>query len=324
MVERDFPFHPFPIGWYQVAYSDELERGEAKAIKYFGQELVLFRTEGGEAKVLDAYCPHLGAHLGHGGKVEGETVRCPFHSWAFDGEGTCVDIPYAKKIPPKATLRSWPVHEESGLIMVWQHPLGEAPTFELPRVDEFYSDGWTDYERRRWQLRTRNQEMAENAVDTAHFHYVHGTQTLPQSKAEIEGPILHVFSTTGMDTPRGGVDGSIESLSHGFGFGMVRFKGIVETLLISSVTAIDEEYVDVRFSFMVKKTGDADVTRGVGKAFISEVSRQLDEDKPIWENKIHHDRPVLCDGDGAIGVFRKWCRQFYVDTDGTSAAASAA
>ena len=153
--------------------------------------------------------------------------------------------------------------------------------------------------------------MAENAVDSAHFHYLHGTSNMPSSRAEAEGPILHVFSTTGMSTPRGGVDGSVESTSYGFGYSTVRFRGIVDTLLVSSMTAIDDEHIDVRFNFSIKKLVDKDVTQGVGKAFIREVSRQLEQDIPIWEHKIYFDHPVLCDGDGPIGLFRKWSRQFY-------------
>ena len=61
-----FPF-PIPSGWFAVAFSSELEAGEVKPVRYFGKELVLFRTSDGEAHLLDAFCPHLGAHLGHGG-----------------------------------------------------------------------------------------------------------------------------------------------------------------------------------------------------------------------------------------------------------------
>ena len=70
-----FPFSRYPNGWFQIAYSDELEKGQVVPLRYFGKDLVLFRTEGGEAQLLDAYCPHLGAHLGHGGKVQGEIGR---------------------------------------------------------------------------------------------------------------------------------------------------------------------------------------------------------------------------------------------------------
>lgn len=310
-MKRHFPFPPYPNGWFQVAYADELGPGQVLPLSYFGRELVLFRGAGGEAHVLDAFCPHLGAHLGHGGRVEGESIVCPFHAWRFDGCGGCVEVPYAKKIPPKAKMRAWPVREVNGLILIWHHAEDAPPAWEVPALPEVGDDAWTPYERRRWKIRTRNQEMAENAVDSAHFHFLHGTSNMPESRAEAVGPVLKVFSTTGMSTPRGGVDGSVESTSYGFGYSTVRFKGIVETLLVSSMTPVDEEHIDVRFSFTLKKLPDKDVTKSVGKAFIGEVSRQLEQDIPIWENKVYWDHPVLCDGDGPIGLFRKWSRQFY-------------
>lgn len=60
-----------------------------------GQNLVVFRTENNEAHVFDAYCPHLGANLGIGGKVKGDCIECPFHEWMFRAsDGECVSIPY--------------------------------------------------------------------------------------------------------------------------------------------------------------------------------------------------------------------------------------
>jgi phenylpropionate dioxygenase-like ring-hydroxylating dioxygenase large terminal subunit len=84
---------PIPFGWYGVAFSEELPAGEVKILRYVGQELVAFRSESGQARVVDAHCPHLGAHLGHGGEVVGENIRCPFHHWEFDGEGVCQKVP---------------------------------------------------------------------------------------------------------------------------------------------------------------------------------------------------------------------------------------
>ncbi|MEE2961658.1 MAG: Rieske 2Fe-2S domain-containing protein [Myxococcota bacterium] len=314
MKKREFPFHPYPIGWFQVAYSDELEIGEIQPLSYFGEEFVIYRGEDGTARVLEAFCPHLGAHVGYGGKVDGCEIVCPFHAWKFDGTGKCTDVPYAKKIPPRARMQPKHCVEKNGVIMVWNNPLGGAPAWTLPDVPETGSDEWTTDERRRWKVKSRNQEMAENAVDTAHFHYVHGASNMPVANANIEDHVLRVISTTGMKTPRGGVDGQVESISYGFGFTTVRFTGIVETLLVNSVTPIDDEYVDVRFSFRVKKVGDANITSGVGQAFVAEVTRQLEQDIPIWENKSFKSPPLLCDGDGPIGIFRKWCKQFYPES----------
>ena len=313
-MTRTFPFPPFPNGWFQVAYSNELGAGEVHPLKYFGKDLVLFRTSAGVPRVLDAFCGHVGAHLGYGGRVEGETIRCPFHGWCWDGEGSCVSVPYAKKVPPAARMRPWPVCERNGMIMVWHHAEGKPQSWDVPEVPEYHSDDWTDYECRRWKIRTRNQEMAENAVDRAHFRYVHGTMDVPESKAEIDGHVLNVKSVAVMETPRGDVKGMIESVSWGFGFNVIRFTGIVETVNIASATAIDDETIDLRFGFMVRKLGDANATRGVGAALIADIEKQMSEDILIWENKIFLDRPGLCDGDGPIGIFRRWCRQFYSET----------
>ena len=65
---------------------------------FSGQELVVFRGESGQAFVVDAYCPHLGANLGVGGQIRGNCIECPFHGWTFRGEdGKCVKIPYSEK-----------------------------------------------------------------------------------------------------------------------------------------------------------------------------------------------------------------------------------
>jgi len=306
-----YPMTPYPNGWFQIAYSDELEVGKAEPLHYFGRDYVLFRGADGQARVFDAFCPHLGAHLGYGGKVEGDSIRCPFHGWRYDSAGKCVEIPYGKRIPPSARLTPHPVVERNGLVMLWHHADGKAPDWEIPVVAEYGLEGWTPYVKRRWKIRTHNQDMAENSVDQAHFRYVHGTLTVPQSQATTEGPCLHVLSQMKMGTPAGEVDGSIESKSWGFGFGQVKFQGIVETSLVTSVTPIDGEYVDVRFSFSVKSLGDERMTRGVGKALIADIEKQMREDIPIWENKAFLERPVLCDGDGPIGTFRTWCKQFY-------------
>ena len=71
--ERRYPF-PVPNGWFVVATSAEIAPGEVRALHYFDRDLVLYRTDSGEPRVLDAHCPHLGAHLGYGGSVAGDRV----------------------------------------------------------------------------------------------------------------------------------------------------------------------------------------------------------------------------------------------------------
>ena len=86
-----------------------------------GLELAVFRDTSGQAHVVDAYCPHMGASLGVGGQVRGDCIECPFHGWKFRGyDGKCVHVPYAENKHSKYTCTasvytSWHVCSETGV-----------------------------------------------------------------------------------------------------------------------------------------------------------------------------------------------------------------
>ncbi len=311
-----FPFPAYPRGWFCVGYGAEFPKLEARPLRYFGRDLVAFRSEEGSMKVLDAFCPHLGAHLGVGGKVEGKAIRCPFHAWTFDGDtGACVSVPYAKKIPPKAKLDAWQVKEVNGMVMVWHDIEGKPPAWEIPAIPEHTdADRWTAYRYRKWKIRSRTQEMGENVVDQAHFRFLHGMKVVPiPHTMTMEYPRLQMVTETKMQTPKGEVTGQLEATNYGPGFSTSRFTGMVPTTVVASTTPIDEEYVELRFAFTVSLEHGPKVAAGVGEAFSDEIARQLEQDKPVWENKIFLERPLLCDGDGPIMQFRKYCKNFYPD-----------
>ena len=50
-----------------------------------------------------------------------------------------------------------------------------------------------------------------------------------------------------------------------------------------------------------------------GKLDVAEVSRQFEQDVPIWENKIYRERPHVVESEQGIPPFRRWYRQFYVE-----------
>lgn len=86
-----------PSGWFHVLWSAELGIGDVRPLRYFGKDLVAYRSASGQAVVLDAHCPHLGAHLGHGGRVEGDNIACPFHGWQWGPDGRNVVVPYSAR-----------------------------------------------------------------------------------------------------------------------------------------------------------------------------------------------------------------------------------
>jgi len=71
----------------------------------------------------------------------------------------------------------------------------------------------------------------------------------------------------------------------------------------------------VSFAYSIRRMRDAEATRGVGAAMIRDLEHQMEQDIVIWENKRFWERPMLCDGDGAFGVYRRWMRQFFGDPE---------
>ena len=102
-----------------VAVSEEVKRGQILCRHYFNQELVIYRGDDGVVRIARAFCPHMGAHLGRVGKLEGNILRCGFHGFRYDGEGRCVATPYGSPPPAGAKLRFWEAREQNGLILTW-------------------------------------------------------------------------------------------------------------------------------------------------------------------------------------------------------------
>jgi len=317
---------PIPFGWYCVGYGDELAAGQVQPLRYFGEDLVLYRSTDGVAALASAFCPHLGANLGHGGRVDDTGLRCPFHGWCFGPDGAAVEIPYASKIPPRAAragcLRHYPVVERSEFLFAWYHPDGAAPSFELAPFEELESGRWTPCQRRRWEIRTHVQETGENAVDTAHFAVVHNTGGIETTtEVTFEGPrrtsVIHVghqrvdvegaIAEKDTDT----VLGAIHSVSVGPGQSWARNFGI-DLLMIGLATPIEVDRLDLRFACSVP-LDKAEEHAAITDLILANAFEQIEQDIPIWEQKRYEARPILCDGDGAIGRYRKWFQQFYVE-----------
>lgn len=315
VAERNLDI-PFPYGWFPALLSDELADGDVRPLRYFGRDLVIWRGDDGVARMLDAYCRHLGAHMGHGGRVSGSHLECPFHAWRYDGEGVVHDIPYAQAIPPrlrKPFNHQWPVVEANRLIWFWYHPDGAPPEWEVEVFPEASDPKWTDYEIHEWRVFGSLQNMAENAVDVAHFRFVHGTATFPTSEMIWDGPRRTSIIDAGLDTPQGRVEARIEARMIGPGQSATRFTGVAETLLVAAVTPVEKDEVRVRFCFTQPKTQATPVAAMVAQGFIHEVCRQLDQDKVIWDRQRYLPKPIICDGDGPIMRFRQYYKQFYAE-----------
>ena len=121
-------------GWHYIGSSSDFAAGEAKHIDNFATQVAVWRSHNGDLNALNAYCIHMGADLSIG-EVEDDCVRCPFHGWKWDGDGSCVEIPYSKNIPKNAQIRAWCIQEKDGKVYLWFGPKGATPGNNEPFIE---------------------------------------------------------------------------------------------------------------------------------------------------------------------------------------------
>jgi len=158
----------FIQGWYWALPSKQLKPGQVKPVKLLGRNLAVYRGENRQVVALDAYCPHMGAHLAEG-KVEGNCLRCFFHNWKFDDGGNCIEIPALNK-PLPVSVKSWAVEEKYGLIWVW---VGESAPQSLPLVPELETEEVDSILGSRFVKNCHPNVVLVNAIDAHHFNTVH-------------------------------------------------------------------------------------------------------------------------------------------------------
>ncbi len=306
-------------GWHCLGLAHEYTN-KPKRLEYFGTKMVAYRGEDGQVHILDGYCPHMGADLSLG-EVEGNSIRCPFHHWSWGADGVCDDIPYAEKIPAKACIHSYQTMEQNQLLFVWYDPEGTQPQPEEmpPRIDDCYSDEWTDWSVEIIPIHSNCRELVDNMADSAHFGPVHGapitkfqnivegvtyTQEL-WSSSELLAEDGELFSRATYTGP---------AYMNTYMKGQINGQDVESRLLVSHVPITTESF-DLRFGVMVKK--NPNLTEEQNAAMVQEYVKQNQtaffQDVDIWHTKVRVDNPVLCDGDGPIHRLRRWYAQFYVD-----------
>jgi nitrite reductase/ring-hydroxylating ferredoxin subunit len=331
------PLSMKPTGWFQVAWSDEIEVGSVAIMQYFGQELIAWRAASGQLTVMNAYCEHLGAHLGYGGTVKGELLQCPFHGWQWSQQGRNVSIPYEDRPNRGRRIRTYPVVERNESVYLWHDTEGREPFFDAPDIFASFQDHRTaaDYYPQQRLFRTalemHPQYVLENGVDFAHFKYVHNTPIVPVfTRHDFDDPVSYVdFTITfeGADNQKiEDVNSGVEAINGGLGIAVTRSWGMVDNRTISCVTPVDESTSDVRFTVYIGRTPGKDTERAAAKArlFGDEVIAQFSQDIHIWSHQRYSDPPALTGSElEGFSAIRRWARQFYTDDKGGSPAGSA-
>lgn len=332
-IDAGAPPARFARGWHCLGLANSFRDGKPHAIEAFGTKLVVFASEDGKLNVLDGYCRHMGGDLTQG-TIKGDTIACPFHDWRWAGNGRCVDIPYAKRVPLRARTRSWITLEENKQFFVWNDPQGNPPPehITIPRIESAFSDEWSNWTWDSVVIDNANcREIIDNVVDMAHFFYIHFAFPT-YFKNVMEGHVASQYLTT-----RGRPDvamgsnytGDVEVRSEAAYYGpsyMIDYlwndyKGLeIETVLINCHYPISPTSFKLQWGAIVKKLPGVDdehadkiaakFARGIGVGFLQDVE--------IWQNKSRIDNPLLCEEDGPVYQLRRWYEQFYVDVEDVS------
>lgn len=327
------PLSMVPTGWFQVAWSVEVEVGDVHRMRYFNRDLIAWRGASGEVTVMDAYCQHLGAHLGFGGTVVEDRIRCPFHGWEWGTTGRNVCIPYEERPNLGRRIRVYPVVERNESIYMWHDVDLRAPFFDVPDVFGF-GDGSTadDYYIAfphtvlyRERLTLHPQYVLENGVDFAHFKVVHNVPIVPIfTRQDFDEPTSYVdFTITFDDTVASADDISsgVNAVNGGLGIAVTKAWGMIDNRTASAVTPVDETTCDVRFTVWIgRRPADTSPSTPRAQRHAQGVIDQFLADLEIWSHQRYADPAALSRGEyPGFTALRAWAQQFYPTADLESA-----
>jgi nitrite reductase/ring-hydroxylating ferredoxin subunit len=120
--------------WHPIALTAELGKLPL-ALRILDEELVLFRDGGGRIGLLHLRCSHRNTSLAYG-VIEDRGIRCCYHGWHYDIDGTILDTPgepARSRIKERLCHGAYPTHEFAGLIFAYMGPpetMPEFPTFD--------------------------------------------------------------------------------------------------------------------------------------------------------------------------------------------------
>ena len=318
-----FPFGGLPSGWYVVAASGEVKRGQIVHRHYFDQEIVIYRGDDRVVRIADAFCPHMGAHLGRVGKVEGNILRCGFHGFQYDGEGRCVATADGGPPPARAKLALWEAREQNGLILTWYGSAGESYDWEVPVLDDA---GWNRIRWRRFDIPTHPQETTENSVDFGHFTQVHGFVDGSITRAiRVDGPMLTIAYRAFRPMPMPAVPLwklPVDYAVHVWGLGYSQVDVRIDPLRFDIRVWVlpvprDDEHIDLIIGASTRK-GLGPISAYARRIAHKIVCKEVEEDLDLWTYKTFVEQPPLTKGDGPVAEYRRYVKQFYPPMAGAS------
>lgn len=142
-------------------------------VRLLGEDLVLFRDKRGAVGLLELRCSHRGTSLEFG-LVEEIGIRCCYHGWLFDVDGTILDTPNE---PPESTYKerlchgAYPVFEFHGHYFTYMGPPEDY--YPFPHYDSLNMPGYKLIAGSPYYTPCNWLQIAENSQDPTHTAFLH-------------------------------------------------------------------------------------------------------------------------------------------------------
>ncbi|MGK7939481.1 MAG: Rieske 2Fe-2S domain-containing protein [Crocosphaera sp.] len=166
--------------WYPVYYVEDLDKSKPTPFTLLERDIVLWWDEQNNGwRAFEDQCPHRLAPLSQGRINESGCLECPYHGWAFSGQGNCEVIPQqpsggiAEK-SLRASVKSLPTKVAQELLFVYAGKPENADKTPVPLIDvlEENADQWVCLNTFR-DLPYDALTLMENVLDSSHIPYTH-------------------------------------------------------------------------------------------------------------------------------------------------------
>ena len=160
--------------WLPIAAVSQMKGRDTFPVRLLGEDLVLYRDLSGNYGLIAARCPHRGVSLVYGIPTECG-LRCPYHGWAFDEMGACIEQPYEDTENPEGHYKdkiktpAYRVAQLGGMFFAYMGPL---PAPVLPPWDLFVMDG-VMREVGYSVIPCNWLQIMENSLDPVHVEWLH-------------------------------------------------------------------------------------------------------------------------------------------------------
>jgi phenylpropionate dioxygenase-like ring-hydroxylating dioxygenase large terminal subunit len=348
----------FATGWFAVLRADEVVPGRVSPFRFAGKELVAFRDARGEVAVLDAVCPHFGAHFGRGGTVRDGCIRCPFHGLEFDGTGQCVGGGlYAERGYRALRTRPWVAREAAASVFLWHGPDRGRPAWPMP-LEGLDWESWSRpvTNAGRPLPRTNLFFPTENIIDMTHFVNVHRWdvhRVVVPPHVDEKGRMRAVIEATWAafsQSERAWARRLGKRLSSSYEVEFVilepgvavattqlgEAQGRLRVRSVILITPVNEADCHIRavMSVFDPASGRGGRVRqairdrlGAGlpellaPIFLAVGTADFDGDAMIWSHRTHLEHPRPLKEDGPLVAFRRWSERFWPEDHAAGALA---